>query len=298
MPLVSTRSVLEIAERKNFALPAFNVSNLEFMVWCLEQAQEMDYPIIVQIAPVEYRPLDIKAMASALEALSQRYSIPFSLHLDHAHEIKEVMEAIQSGFSSVMIDGSRLPFVENIKLTRSVVELAHMVGVSVEGEIGRVGGLEGDEHWETEGSPEDFLTTPEEAEGFVAETGVDSLAVAVGTRHGLYLDRPPKLDLDRIRAIKNRLSIPLVIHGGSGTPEDQLQAAVRLGIRKINFSTVLRVAFVDGLKDYFSLHPDELFIPKIMQEIAPKVKNAVKSCIIASFPEYEDRRPCGLGRTT
>ena len=139
---------------------------------------------------------------------------------------------------------SRHSIEKNIEITKKVVEISHLAEVIVEGEIGRVGGLEGDEQWEVDPESDDFFTLPEEAAFFANKTGVDLLAVAVGTRHGLYNGMVPRLQFDRIREIKKQTHLPLVIHGGSGTPVDQLQQAVRAGVRKINFSTTLRVAFL------------------------------------------------------
>ncbi len=283
MSLVSTKSLIELAEKGNFALPAFNSPHLEFMTWILEEAEEMHSPVIVQFAPVEYCFTDITALSDALLALSKKYTVPFSLHLDHSHEIKEVMDALLNHFSSVMIDGSRHSLENNIAITRKVVEISHLAGVIVEGEIGRVGGLEGDERWEKDLESDEFFTSPEEAALFARETGVDMLAVAVGTRHGLYNEMVPHLQFDRIREIKKQTGLPLVIHGGSGTPLDQLQQAVTSGVRKINFSTTLRVAFLEGMKDYMTHHPDELFLPKIFRDIAPRLKAAAHECMEASL---------------
>ncbi len=279
MPLVPTQHLVDMAERENFALPAFNAPHLEFMMWVLEEAEHKRSPVIIQIAPVEYHFLDINALAEGLKALSYRFSIPFSLHLDHAHSYKEVVEAIQSGFSSVMIDASRHPFEHNVKLTRQVADTAHLVNLMVEGEIGRVGGLEGDESWEVEGDEEDYFTSSREGLRFVRETGVDLLAVAVGTRHGVYTSGPPSLHFDRIREIREATGKPLVLHGGSGTPVYQLQQASNFGVRKVNFSTTLRVAYLRGFNEYYAAHPQEVFLPKMMREASPMVKVTISECL-------------------
>lgn len=283
MPLVSTKYLIELAEKKEFALPAFNSPHLEFMTWILEEAEELRSPVMIQFAPVEYYFLDIAALSEALHALSRKFSVPFSLHLDHSHEIKEVMDAILNHFSSVMIDGSRHSIEKNIEITKKVVEISHLAEVIVEGEIGRVGGLEGDEQWEVDPESDDFFTLPEEAAFFANKTGVDLLAVAVGTRHGLYNGMVPRLQFDRIREIKKQTHLPLVIHGGSGTPVDQLQQAVRAGVRKINFSTTLRVAFLKSIREYTDHHPDELFLPKIFRDISPSLKAAARECMESSL---------------
>ncbi|MGC8778808.1 MAG: class II fructose-bisphosphate aldolase [Candidatus Caldatribacteriaceae bacterium] len=282
MPLVKTKNVLAIAEEKNFALPAFNIPIPEFILWVLEEAEELRAPVIIQVAPVEYKALDIRMFYGTLQSLSERFSVPFSLHLDHAHTEGEVLLAIQNGFSSVMIDGSRLPFAENVRLTQRIVALAHPIGVLVEGELGRVGGLEGDETWEKESEEEDFFTSPEEAEAFVKEAPVDLLAVAVGTRHGLYGDRIPKLQLELIQKIRERTRLPLVLHGGSGTPVGELQTAGKRGVRKINYSTALRVEYLKAFREILSNQPEELMVSKMLPAIAQAVKKAVRECIISS----------------
>jgi ketose-bisphosphate aldolase len=169
------------------------------------------------------------------------------------------------------------------RLPKKVVEISHLAEVIVEGEIGRVGGLEGDEQWEVDPESDDFFTLPEEAAFFANKTGVDLLAVAVGTRHGLYNGMVPRLQFDRIREIKKQTHLPLVIHGGSGTPVDQLQQAVRAGVRKINFSTTLRVAFLKSIREYTDHHPDELFLPKLFRDISPSLKAAARECMESSL---------------
>ncbi|HSV32351.1 MAG TPA: class II fructose-bisphosphate aldolase [Atribacteraceae bacterium] len=278
MPLVTSRTLIDLAEKHNCAIPAFNTPHLEFMMWVLSKAEALRSPVMIQVAPVEHRYTDIRALSASLSALSARYTVPFSLHLDHAHQYPEIVEAIQSGFSSVMIDASRYSFEENVCLTRRVVEVAHTVNILVEGEIGRVGGLEGDESWENEESGDSYYTTTEEAVQFVRETGVDSLAVAVGTRHGLYSGESPTLNIQRVREIREGTAIPLVLHGGSGTPVEQLQLACRSGVRKINFSTILRVAFLRGLQGYLTQDNGEFFLPKIFEAASREVVRDVQEC--------------------
>ncbi|MEN3203300.1 MAG: class II fructose-bisphosphate aldolase [Atribacterota bacterium] len=278
MPLVPTASLLALAESRGFALPAFNVPLLEFVLWVLEEGERLRAPVIIQVAPAEYRALDIRLFHGMLLSLSERFSIPFSLHLDHAHTWEEVLSALRYGFSSVMVDGSRLPFTENVQVTREVLDLAHSVDVLVEGEIGRVGGLEGDESWE--GEEEEFFTSPEEAELFVREVPVDLLAVAVGTRHGFYRGTP-KLDLERIAEIRKRVKIPLVLHGGSGTPKEELREAVARGVRKINYSTALRVAYLRRFREILESRPEDVAVHQMLPEVGREVQKVVAECIVA-----------------
>ncbi len=279
MPLVPTSFLLRLAEERAFALPAFNVPVLEFVLWVLEEAERLHAPVIVQVAPVEYQALDIRVFHGVLLSLSERFSIPFSLHLDHAHTREEVLLALRYGFSSVMIDGSRLSFAENVRVTKGILELAHPLGVLVEGELGRVGGLEGDEAWE--GKEEEFFTSPGEAEAFVREVPVDLLAVAVGTRHGLYRGTP-KLELERIEEIRQRTHVPLVLHGGSGTPEEELKGAVLRGVRKINYSTALRVAYLEAFRDILNQRLGDMAVHRMLPEVGQAVKQVVEECIVAS----------------
>lgn len=284
MPLVPAASLLALAEEEGFALPAFNVPLLEFVLWVLEEGERLRAPVIIQVAPVEYKALDIRMFHGTLLFLSERFSIPFSLHLDHAHTREEVLLALRCGFSSVMIDGSRLPFAENVRMTREILDLARPLGVLVEGELGRVGGLEGDEAWE--GEEEAFFTSPEEAEAFVREAPVDLLAVAVGTRHGFYRG-VPKLDLERVAEIRKRTGVPLVLHGGSGTPKEELKEAITLGVRKINYSTALRAAYLEAFQRILVNRPGDMAVHRMLPEVGKAVKEAVAECIISS---------CALGR--
>lgn len=277
MPLVPTKFLLRIAEEQCFALPAFNVPLPEFILWILEEGEALRAPLVIQVAPVEYRALDIRMLYGALLFLSERFSVPFAFHLDHAHAREEVLFALRYGCSSVMIDGSRLPFEENVTLTRSVVALARPLEVLVEGELGKVGGLEGDD--EGDG---DAFTSPEEAEEFVRRTSVDLLAVAVGTRHGFY-SHTPSLQLDLLEEIRHRTCLPLVLHGGSGTPEEELKKAIARGVRKINFSTALRVAYLEAFQECAGTHLQDAALHKMLPFLASRVKAVVQECILASL---------------
>lgn len=279
MPLVPSGMLLRLAEEGNFALPAFNVPVPEFILWILEESEKLRSPVIIQVAPVEYQALDLRMFYGTLLFLSERFLIPFAFHLDHAREEKEVLFALRNGCSSVMIDGSRLPFEENVALTRRVTVLAHSAGVLVEGELGRVGGLEGDE-----AEDGDSFTAPLEAEEFVQRTFVDLLAVAVGTRHGFY-DRTPELQFDLIEEIRCRTRLPLVLHGGSGTPQEELQKAVVRGVRKINFSTALRAEYLQAFRNFVEAHPGDVAVHRMLPSLAFRVKEVVRECIVASLAQ-------------
>ena len=234
MSLISVNHVLQHADRHGYAVGAFNVVNLEFLNGILKAAEAKRSPIILQIAEVHFKYVDIEQITPAIEHMASRTSVPVVLGLDHGERIETVVRAIRCGFSAVMFDGSKLPFEENVKQTSLVVQIAHAVGVSVEAELGRVGGAEGAEGLAV--AHEEFFTDPEQAGEFVRRTGIDALAIAIGNAHGLYKGTP-KLDFERLEAIKKITRIPLVLHGGSGISDEDFRKAIRLGINKVNFFT-------------------------------------------------------------
>ena len=237
--LVYMNEVLEIAEKKKCAIPAFNVYNFETVMGVMQAAEELRAPVIFQ---AYYRMFNTE-LGGLLSALildaAKKMKVPAVLHLDHGENELQIIRGLRSGATSVMIDASAHPFEENVAITRSVVERAGFVGVPVEGELGHVGFTKDDSM--------DTFTQVDEAAEFVRRTGVSSLAVLVGTAHGRYR-QPPKLDIPRIAALKEATGIPLVLHGGSGIPDDQIRAAIAAGIRKINIGTDLCYAYLDGLK--------------------------------------------------
>lgn len=234
MSLINANQVLQHADRHGYAVGAFNVVNLEFLNGILEAAEAKRSPIILMIAEVHFKYVDIEQITPAIEHMASRASVPVVLGLDHGESVETIVRAIRCGFSSVMFDGSKLPFEENVNQASLVVQIAHAVGVSVEAELGRVGGAEGAEGLAV--AHEEFFTDPEQAGEFVRRTGIDALAIAIGNAHGLYKGTP-KLDFDRLEAIKKLVPVPLVLHGGSGIPDEDFRKAVQLGISKINFFT-------------------------------------------------------------
>jgi tagatose 1,6-diphosphate aldolase GatY/KbaY len=183
---------------------------------------------------------------------AQRHDLPLALHLDHHEELEDIATKVRAGIRSVMIDGSHLPFEQNIALVAQAVALCHRYGASVEAELGRLGGQEDDLIVD---AADGFYTDPKAAREFVAATGIDSLAVAIGSAHGLYHGEP-KLDFDRLALIREQLEIPLVLHGASGIPEAMVKRAISLGVCKVNVATELKIAFADAVKSYFSQHPE------------------------------------------
>ncbi len=256
MPLVTTKEMLLRAQAGHYAVGAFNVENMEMVMAVVQAAEESRAPVIMQTTPstVKYAGLDYYlAMA---KAAAERATVPVAMHLDHGDSFDLAMQALRTGYTSIMIDGSHDSFEDNIALTRRVTDACAPSGVPVEAELGKVGGKEDD----LEGGDGNPFTDPQQAKEFVERTGVDSLAVAIGTAHGLYKG-VPKLDFDRLSAIRELVSIPLVLHGASGVPDEAVRESIRRGICKVNFATELRIAFSDGVKKYLAEDPDA-FDPK------------------------------------
>ena len=235
--LVNLQTVLKMAEDGNYCIPAFNVYNMETVIGVLHAAEETKAPIIMQIYPRLMKEETGYFLSPSVLAAAARASVPVCFHLDHGPSELETTRSLRYGATGIMLDGSTLPFEENIALTKRVVETCSYLDVGVEGELGHVG--------TTKDEDMDEFTTPEDAKRFVKETGVSCLAVAVGTAHGRY-SKPPKLDIDRIRAIREATNnTALVLHGGSGVPDEEIKKAVAAGIRKMNFATDICYAFLD-----------------------------------------------------
>ena len=235
--LVNLKYVLDLAEKGNFAIPAFNVYNMESVIGVLKAAEEMKSPIIMQVYPRLMKEETGYFLSPIIKAAAEKASVPVCFHLDHGPSELETTRSIRYGATGIMLDGSTLPFEENIALTKRVVETCSYLNVQVEGELGHVG--------TTADTDMDEFTTAEDAKKFVEETGVACLAVAVGTAHGRY-KKPPKLDIERIKAIREATNnAALVLHGGSGVPDEEIKKAVKAGIRKMNFATDICYAFLD-----------------------------------------------------
>ncbi|HHT73419.1 MAG TPA: class II fructose-bisphosphate aldolase [Firmicutes bacterium] len=226
----------------HFAVAAFNVHNLEYAQGVMMAAEAENAPVILMVGAGMSKYCGLGWMAAVCKYAAEDTHLPVVLHLDHAKDLELIVRAIQAGFTSVMFDGSHLPYEENVAQTRRVVEIAHAAAVSVEGELGAIAGVEDDLQ-----VSKDLLTDPAQAEAFVRETGVDALAVSIGNRHGLY-QQPADLDFQRLAAIKGRVEVPLVLHGGSDIPDAHVRRAVALGIWKYNVATDLKIAFTNALR--------------------------------------------------
>ncbi|RIX26641.1 ketose-bisphosphate aldolase [Amnibacterium setariae] len=238
--LLNGRDLLAVANEHDFAVPAFNISDWAMFTGIIAVSEEKDAPLIVAIHPDELSHITVDLLPAIVQR-SYRSSVPVAIHLDHGASYEQVLTAIQSGFTSVMIDKSMLPFEENAEITKKVVDTAHAVGLSVEGELGTIGKTDG---YAESGTDDIIYTQPEEAARFVELTGVDSLAIAIGTRHGIYPSHlKPELKLDLLKEIKAAAPLPLVLHGGSNNPDDEIGQAVKLGVNKINISSDIKVAY-------------------------------------------------------
>ena len=244
--LYTGKSILDVANAHNFAIPAFNISDWAMFNGVMDISEEKNAPVIIAIHPDEVSHITTDLIA-AMHSRAHRSSVPVAIHWDHGGSYEQMITAIKAGFTSVMIDASLLPFDENVALTRKVVEAAHAVGIQVEGELGTIGA--NDSYGES-GAAEIIYTNPADAVRFVAETGVDSLAIAIGTSHGLYpAEKNPELRHDLLQEIKAAVGIPLVLHGGSANPDAELRRAVELGINKINISSDIKVSYHNRMRE-------------------------------------------------
>ncbi len=269
--LVTGREILQDAHKNNYAVGAFNVNNMEIVQAIIEAAEETNSPVILQASQGGLKYAGVEYVAELGKLAAKNAKVPVAIHLDHGTDFEQVMLCIRHGFTSVMIDGSRFDLEGNIQITKKVIEVARAVGVSVEAELGKIGGTE--DHITVDEKNATF-TDPKEAKRFADETNVDSLAIAVGTAHGLYKGEP-KLDFDRIKIIKEMTNMPLVLHGSSGVPADSIKKAVSLGINKINIDTDLRIAFSNAVKEFIKENPDSIDPRKILSPAKLAMKEAV-----------------------
>lgn len=262
--LINMKEILAVANEYNFAVPAFNISSLPMLKGVMQISEEEQSPVIIAIHPDELSYIG-DSFVEAIKDMANKTDLPVVLHLDHGANVDQVLRAIQDGFTSVMIDGSLLDYETNVDITKQVVEIAHKVDVSVEGELGTIGAI-GDS---LEGGVTNITyTQPEEAKDFIEKTGVDALAIAIGTAHGLYpKDFVPNLKIDLLKEIKKVVNTPLVLHGGSANPDKEIAEAVKYGLNKINISSDIKSAFYEEcrkvLKDEKVREPNVIYPPCI-----------------------------------
>jgi fructose-bisphosphate aldolase class II len=293
--LVTNKDLMVPARKNGYAIPALNVQNLESLQAVAEAAAEEKSPVILQITPSVIKYAGLLFITGLAKTAAQLAAVPISIHLDHGDSYETAVKCVDAGFTSVMIDGSFLKFEENIVVTKKVVDKAHQKGVSVEAELGKLAGIEERSVEEKEA----ILTDPDNAAEFVQKTGVDALAVAIGTSHGAYkFKSQAKLDLERLKIISQKVAIPLVLHGASsvpqwliekatkygaelsgakGIPEDQYKKAIALGIAKINIDTDLRLAFTATVREVLTNSPKEFDPRKILGPAREAMKEVAKS---------------------
>lgn len=275
MTIISSNNMLKKAQTEHYAVPAFNIHNLETMQVVVETATELQSPVILAGTPGTYSYAETENILAIANALSKKHNIPLAVHLDHHEEYNDITSKINAGVRSVMIDGSHFPYEENIAIVKQVVEYAHRYDVSVEAELGRLGGVEDDL---IVNDKDALYTNPKQALDFIEKTGIDCLAIAIGTAHGLYKSEP-KLDFDRLSEIRSMVDIPLVLHGASGVPEKDVRECIKRGICKVNVATELKIAFSDALKQYFIEHPDANDPRHYMKPAKAAMKDIVKKII-------------------
>ena len=292
--LLTNKKILALATAGKYAVGAFNIHNIESLQAVVAAAQEENSPVIVALTPSAIKYAGLAYLVKIVKTAEENASVPMSLHLDHGKDIETIVKCVDAGFTSVMIDGSHLDFEENIALTGKVVESAHTKGVSVEAELGRLAGVEEVSVEEKEA----VLTDPEAAKEFVERTSADALAVAIGTSHGAYKFKgKPKLDFKRLTEIREKVDVPLVLHGASGVPawiiekatkygaqlagakgmpDESIKQAIRLGIAKINIDTDLRLAFTSTIREVLATKPTQFDPRKILGPAREAMKEVVR----------------------
>ncbi len=274
--LMNMAQLLKVAQKHSFGIPAFNISSSMLVRAVLEASEEKKAPVIIEIHPDELDFVGNDFMKYVIEA-AKNASFPVCIHLDHGSSFEQVMRAIRTGFTSVMIDSSLTSFEDNVAITQKVVEAAHNVGVSVEAELGTIGAIDA---YGEKGVSEITYTRPEDVAQFVKETNVDTLAIAIGTAHGLYpKGQVPKLRLDILKEITNVTDVPLVLHGGSGNSDSEISEAIKLGVCKINISSDIKSAFYDKCR--------EVLEDKNLRESADIYSTCIKATKDVIFQKFD-----------
>ena len=277
MALVTTKQLLLDAQKGGYAVGAFNVENMEMVQAVVAAAEELRSPVIMQTTPSTVKYANLNYFYENVKVSAQESSVPVVIHLDHGNSFELAMQAYRTGYTSIMIDGSHEGFEDNIALTSAVVKACHPGEVPIEAELGKVGGKEDD----LDGGEGDPYTNPQEAAEFVERTGIDSLAVAIGTAHGVYKG-VPKLDFSRLSEIRKAVSIPLVLHGTSGVPDEDVAECIKRGICKVNYATDLRIAFTKGINQVLKENPDTIdpkkYNAKGREEVRKYVMHKMKIC--------------------
>lgn len=276
MPFINGKAMLKHAYEKNYAVGAFSAHNAETIQAIIEAAEEEQAPIMIQVGQRVIQSIGIEPMKVMIDSFAKRSTVPITIHLDHSRDYGQTLQAIQLGFQSVMFDGSGLAFEENVRITKKVAEIAKALHIGSEGEIGKIGGTEDDI---TVAESDALITTVDEAAAFVNETDVDYLAVSIGTAHGIYKETP-KLRFERLGEISEVVKRPIVLHGGSNIPDEQIQKAISLGVAKVNVDTELRNAYTEGVKKAFNADKNNIVLAETLgegkEEMKAKVKEKIK----------------------
>lgn len=270
MPLVTSKQMLLDAQKGQYAVGAFNVENMEMVIAVIQAAEELNAPVILQTTPSTVKYAGLEYYLANVKAAAEKVSVPVAMHLDHGSSFELAMQALRTGYTSIMIDGSHEAYDANIEVSKRVVDTCAPSGIPVEAELGKVGGKEDG----LDGGEGSAYTDPQQAKEFAEKTGIDSLAIAIGTAHGLYQGEP-KLDLERLSEIAEVVSIPLVLHGASGVPDETVKKAIARGICKVNYATELRIAYSEGVKEILAQAPDTIDPKKYGTSGIRKVKQFV-----------------------
>lgn len=272
----NTKEMLIKARREGYAVPAFNIHNLETIQVVVEAAAELKSPVILAATPGTMVYGGREYIQAIAEIAAKTSGVPVALHLDHHETVASIVESLELGVKSVMVDGSHGTFEDNIAISKEVVEQAHRYGATVEAELGKLVGQEDDLIVE---AADAAYTDPDTVQEYVERTGIDSLAVAIGTGHGVY-ETVPNLDFDRLEKIKNLVDIPLVLHGASGISKEDVQKCISLGCAKVNISTELKIPFSDALRNFLVANPTETDTRKYMNPAKEAMKAVVKEKIM------------------
>jgi ketose-bisphosphate aldolase len=280
MSFEKVSTILKEVDAKKTAALAYDCFNYESIEWLVEAGEELGIPVIVMLYPAMLATISAKVFASITKAAAKQVKIPVGLHLDHCESYETILGTIKAGFTSVMFDGSKLPYEENVRGTCEVVRAAHALGVDVEAELGKVGTAANVGDFKNE----DMYTTAEQAADFVAKTKVDSLAIAIGSAHGYYVETP-HLSMTRLKEINKAIDTPLVLHGGTGIPEDQIRQAFKLGINKLNVGTEYFAIFYTTTKDYQQMKDkkDSLFALQVYQKKV--IRDYLRQKLMWTMPE-------------
>lgn len=285
MAFEKVSTILKDADAKRTAVLAYDCFNFESIAWLVEAGEELGIPVIVMLYPGLMESIPAHVFAAITKAMAKKVKIPVGLHLDHCDSYETILGTIRDGFTSVMIDGSKLEYAENVRVTCEIVKAAHALGIDVEAELGKVGTAANKGDFKNE----DLYTTAAQAADFVAKTKVDSLAIAIGSAHGWYVETP-KLSMPRLKEINSAIDTPLVLHGGTGIPEDQLKESFRLGINKLNVGTEYFAIFYSTIKDYQQLKDKKESFAALQSYQKKVIKEYLRNKLLLTMPDKKTSR--------